>query len=276
MRVPFRGTNAAFAFTKEKGYTVNRYFTGSLRADVTSVYKGDKMYRVAIVEDEAGYREQVRDYIEKYGEEHHLTFEIVMYEDGREIVEDGEHVFDIIFFDIEMEEMNGMEAAGAIRQRDENVVIVFITNMAQYAIEGYSVGALDFVLKPIDYYGFSFRMTRALERVKKKETLEVMLQTATGIRRVDSGDIWYVEIDNRILYFHTNSGRYSMRGTMQKAEEMLRDYHFVKCNHWYLVNLKYVTEIQDNIVMVAGNPLEISRRNRTAFVRAVTDYIGGL
>ena len=67
-----------------------------------------------------------------------------------------------------------------------------------------------------------------------------------------------------------------MRGTMQKAEEMLRDYHFVKCNHWYLVNLKYVTEIQDNIVMVAGNPLEISRRNRTAFVRAVTDYIGGL
>ena len=240
------------------------------------MYKGDKMYRVAIVEDEAGYREQVRDYIEKYGEEHHLTFEIVMYEDGREIVEDGEHVFDIIFFDIEMEEMNGMEAAGAIRQRDENVVIVFITNMAQYAIEGYSVGALDFVLKPIDYYGFSFRMTRALERVKRKETLEIVLQTATGIRRVGSGDIWYVEIDNRILYFHTNSGRYSMRGTMQKAEEMLRDYHFVKCNHWYLVNLKYVTEIQDNIVIVAGNPLEISRRNRTAFVRAVTDYIGGL
>ena len=240
------------------------------------MYKGDKMYRVAIVEDEAGYREQVRDYIEKYGEEHHLTFEIVLYEDGREIVADAEHVFDIIFFDIEMGEMNGMEAAGEIRRRDENVVIVFITNMAQYAIEGYSVGALDFVLKPIDYYGFSFRMTRALERVKRKETLEIVLQTATGIRRVDSGDIWYVEIDKRILYFHTNSGRYSMRGTMQKAEEMLRDYHFVKCNHWYLVNLKYVTEIQDNIVMVAGNPLEISRRNRTAFVRAVTDYIGGL
>ena len=180
MRVPFRGTNAAFAFTKEKGYTVNRYFTGSLRADVTSVYKGDKMYRVAIVEDEAGYREQVRDYIEKYGEEHHLTFEIVMYEDGREIVEDGEHVFDIIFFDIEMEEMNGMEAAGAIRQRDENVVIVFITNMAQYAIEGYSVGALDFVLKPIDYYGFSFRMTRALERAGWIPEISGMWRSTTG------------------------------------------------------------------------------------------------
>ena len=75
------------------------------------MYAGDKMYRVAIVEDEAGYREQVRDYIEKYGEEHHLTFEIVLYEDGREIVEDEEHTFDIIFFDIEMGEMNGMEAA---------------------------------------------------------------------------------------------------------------------------------------------------------------------
>ena len=233
------------------------------------------MYRIAIVEDEQSYRDQVREYILQYGKEKDLSFDIVTYTDGSEIAEDEEHSFDIIFFDIEMEQMNGMDAAAEIRARDENVVIVFITNMAQYAIEGYSVGAFDFVLKPVDYYGFSLRFGRALQRVQKRETREIVVNTATGIRRIDSGDIWYVEIDNRILYFHTNSGQYSMRGTMQNAEEMLRDYHFVKCNHWYLVNLKYVTEIQDNIVYVAGNPLEISRRNKTAFIRAVTDYIGG-
>ena len=233
------------------------------------------MYRIAIVEDEKSYSDQVQEYVWQYGKENSLTFEVQTYSDGKEIAEDLRSTYDIIFFDIEMKEMNGMEAASAIRQRDENVVIVFITNMAQYAIEGYSVGAFDFVLKPIDYYGFSFRLRRALERVKKKETLEVVVNTGKGIKRLDSGNIWYVEIDNRILYFHTKEGEYSMRGTMQSAEQMLRKYHFVKCNHWYLVNLKFVTEIRDNIVVVAGNQLEISRRNKTTFIRAVTDYIGG-
>lgn len=233
------------------------------------------MYRIAIVEDEKSYSDQVQEYVWQYGKENSLTFEVQTYSDGKEIAEDLQSTYDIIFFDIEMKEMNGMEAASAIRQRDENVVIVFITNMAQYAIEGYSVGAFDFVLKPIDYYGFSFRLRRALERVKKKETLEVVVNTGKGIKRLDSGNIWYVEIDNRILYFHTKEGEYSMRGTMQSAEQMLRKYHFVKCNHWYLVNLKFVTEIRDNIVVVAGNQLEISRRNKTTFIRAVTDYIGG-
>lgn len=233
------------------------------------------MYRIAIVEDEKSYSDQVQEYVQKYGEENGLTFEIQTYSDGQKIADDEKNHYDIIFFDIEMKTMNGMEAASVIRGRDENVVIVFITNMAQYAIEGYSVGAFDFVLKPIDYYSFSFRLSRALERVKKKETLEVVVNTAKGIKRLDSGKIWYVEIDNRILYFHTKEGQYSMRGTMQSAEEMLRDYHFVKCNHWYLVNLKFVTEIRDNVVIVAGNQLEISRRNKTSFIRAVTDYIGG-
>lgn len=233
------------------------------------------MYRIAIVEDEKSYSDQVRDYIEKYGKEYDLNFEIQVYDDGIEIAQDLQNAYDIIFFDIEMKQMDGMKAASVIRQRNENVVIVFITNMAQYAIQGYSVGAFDFVLKPIEYYGFAFRLGRALERVKKRETLEIVVNTAHGIRRLDSGEIWYVEIDNRILYFHTKEGSYSMRGTMQNAEEMLRDYHFVKCNHWYLVNLKYVTEIRDNIVIVAGNQLEVSRRNKTAFIRAVTEYIGG-
>lgn len=233
------------------------------------------MYRVAIVEDEESYRSQIYDYICQYGQEHQLTFDITSYSDGAQIVADREKKFDLIFFDIEMKEVNGMEAAEKIRERDENVAMIFITNMAQYAIEGYSVGTLDFVLKPIDYYGFSLRLGRALGRVKKKETTEVVINNGGNIRRLDSGDIWYVEIENRILYFHTASGEFSMRGTMANAEEMLRDYHFVKCNHWYLVNLKYVTEIQDNIVVVADNRLEISRRNKTAFIKAVTDYIGG-
>lgn len=234
------------------------------------------MYRIAVVEDEQQYRDEVCQYIEQYATEHQLKFDVTTYMDGQEIVDDVQKHYDIIFFDIEMTQLNGMDAAKVIRERDVNVVMVFITNMAQYAIEGYEVGALDFVLKPIDYYGFSFRLARALGRVQKKQgNLEFAINTPGGIKKLNSNDIYYIEIENRFLVYHTAEGDFSQRGTLQSAEEMFQNYHFVKCNHWYLVNLKYVTEIEENIVHVAGSRLEISRRNRAHFLKEVTEYIGG-
>lgn len=234
------------------------------------------MYRIAVVEDEQQYRDEVCQYIEQYATEHQLKFDVTTYTDGQEIVDDVQKHYDIIFFDIEMTQLNGMDAAKVIRERDVNVVMVFITNMAQYAIEGYEVGALDFVLKPIDYYGFSFRLARALGRVQKKQgNLEFAINTPGGIKKLNSNDIYYIEIENRFLVYHTAEGDFSQRGTLQSAEEMFQSYHFVKCNHWYLVNLKYVTEIEENIVHVAGSRLEISRRNRAHFLKEVTEYIGG-
>ena len=234
------------------------------------------MYRIAVVEDEQQYRDEVCQYIEQYATEHQLNFDVTTYTDGQEIVDDAQKHYDIIFFDIEMTLLNGMDAAKVIRERDANVVMVFITNMAQYAIEGYDVGALDFVLKPIDYYGFSFRLARALGRVQKKQgNLEFAINTPGGIKKLNSNDIYYIEIENRFLVYHTAEGDFSQRGTLQSAEEMFQNYHFVKCNHWYLVNLKYVTEIEENIVHVAGSRLEISRRNRAHFLKEVTEYIGG-
>jgi len=234
------------------------------------------MYRIAVVEDEQQYRDEVCQYIEQYATEHQLKFDVTTYTDGQEIVDDVQKHYDIIFFDIEMTQLNGMDAAKVIRERDVNVVMVFITNMAQYAIEGYEVGALDFVLKPIDYYGFSFRLARALGRVQKKQgNLEFAINTPGGIKKLNSNDIYYIEIENRFLVYHTAEGDFSQRGTLQSAEEMFKNYHFVKCNHWYLVNLKYVTEIEENIVHVAGSRLEISRRNRAHFLKEVTEYIGG-
>jgi DNA-binding LytR/AlgR family response regulator len=230
------------------------------------------MYRVAIVEDEASYRQEIHDFIIEYGRQHKLSFSVQEYPDGTTIAEDEEAHYDIVFFDIELPGISGMEAARILRSRDETVVLVFITNMAQYAIEGYSVGALDFVLKPLDYYSFAFRMERALERVRNRETTQVVLSTSGGMKRLDSDEIYYVEIQNRLLHYHTKDGEIVLRGTMQSAEELLRDFHFTKCNHWYLVNLKYVTEIQDQMVTVAGSKLEISRRNKSAFTKAVTDY----
>lgn len=232
------------------------------------------MLNVAVVEDESEYRSMIQDMIMQYAEEHRKQIKVTAFSDGSGLVENYRKEYDIILLDIEMPQMNGMKAAEEIRRQDQDVVLVFITNMAQYAIRGYEVDALDFILKPLNYYTFSMRFMRAIGRVKIRESRQVCLVLDDGVKKLDSREIYYIEIQNRMLHYHTEDGEFSVRGTLKQAMEELEGYHFVKCNHWYLVNLRHVSEIRKNIVIVAGNELEISRRNRTAFLAAVTEYMG--
>ena len=232
------------------------------------------MLNIAIVDDEKAYIDQIQEYITQYGQEKNREICTEVFCDGNSLLEGFSHRFDIILLDIEMGERNGMDVAREIRKTDQDVVIVFITNMAQYAINGYEVGALDYVLKPINYYTFSVRLERAVSRVKKRQSDEILLNLPDGIKRVRVGQIHYVEVQNRMLHYHTEDGVFIVRGTLQGAEELLRESHFVRCNHWYLVNLQHVSEIRRNLVIVAGDELEISRRNKTAFLSALTDYMG--
>lgn len=126
------------------------------------------MLRVAVVEDETEYRGLIQEMVGRYAKEYDLQIQTTAFPDGRELVQNY-HKFDILLMDIEMPHLNGMEAAQKIRELDKEVVIVFITNMAQYAIKGYEVDALDFILKPLNYYTFSMRFTRAVGRVKNRE-----------------------------------------------------------------------------------------------------------
>ncbi|WP_251390992.1 LytR/AlgR family response regulator transcription factor [Mediterraneibacter agrestimuris] len=153
---------------------------------------------------------------------------------------------------------------------------MFITNMAQYALFGYSVGALDFVMKPVNYYTFAMKVRRVLKRVQKKESAQrvVVLNLTDGLKKIETKQIYFVEIQNRLLHYYTTEGEYVVKGTMQSAEKMLEADTFLKCNHWYLVNLRHVKEVKKNIVVVGTHELEISRRNKTMFLKALTDYLG--
>lgn len=233
------------------------------------------MYHVAIVEDEASFATQLQEYLKQYEEENDVRFKISVFGDGAEILEDYQPLYDIILLDIEMPKVNGMKAAEEIRAQDADVTLMFITNMANYAIRGYEVGALDFVMKPINYYTFSMKMTRVLKRTKRKAQQDILLTLPDGVKKLNVQQIYYVEVQNRMLYYHTDEGVFVMRGTMQSVEQMLAPYAFAKCNHWYIVNLKHVSEVKKTTAVVAGHELEVSRRNRTAFLKALTDYVGG-
>lgn len=236
------------------------------------------MYHIAIVEDDHMFSRQLQDYLKQYQDENQMEFKVSVFYDGSEILQGYKKEYDAIFLDIEMPEVNGMQAAEQIRQMDEEVVLMFITNMAQYAISGYAVGALDFVMKPVNYYTFAMKVGRVLKRVQKKERghQSVILNLPDGLKKLDTKQIYFVEIQNKQLHYHTEEGEYIVKGTLQSIEQQLESCSFAKCNHWYLVNLMHVKEVKKNIVVVGTFQLEISRRNKNTFMKALTEYLGGV
>lgn len=235
------------------------------------------MLKIAVVEDQQETRECLCSYIRKYADEQKIQVEVLPFDDGSVIAEGYRPGFDIIFMDVEMPKLGGFGAAERIREVDPDVVLVFVTNMAQYAIRGYEVDALDYVLKPVDYYPFCTKLSRAIQRVQRKKGGQVALSLAGGgMQLLDTGEIYYLETHNRMLYYHTAKGEFAVRGSLQSAEKQLTAYHFVRCNQCYLVNLEHVKGIENDFALVGDARLEISRRQRAAFLTAVASYVGGV
>lgn len=233
------------------------------------------MIRVAIVEDEASYAETIRNYILKYSNENNMKFEVSLFSDGDEITKDYRPIFDIIFLDVQMKFMDGMETAEYIRKLDKDVILIFITNMAQYAIKGYAVDALSFLLKPVPYFAFSQELMRSLERLKKRNKSFVLIPSKEGVIKLTERNILYIENYKHRLIVHTDNEEYSFVGTMKEMETKLSDKHFYRCNNGYLVNLAQVTGVKDNFALVGKHKLQISRPRKKAFLNALTDYVGG-
>ena len=231
------------------------------------------MLHVAVVEDETEYRGLIQEMVGRYAKEYDLQIQTTAFPDGRELVQNY-HKFDILLMDIEMPHLNGMEAAQKIRGLDKEVVIVFITNMAQYAIRGYAVDALDYVLKPVSYFAFSQRLNRAISRMKKREQKVITVNIKGGAVRINIANIYYIESQGHNLVLHTILGDYESAGTMKEVEEKLQGLNFCRGNKGYLINLQHVDGIQDGCAVVKGEPLLLSRSRKKEFMEALTNYWG--
>lgn len=236
---------------------------------------GAVMIRVAIVEDDAEVQGVLQEYVRRYTRQYGTEFEVTVFADGVDILEDYRAVYDIIFLDVEMKHLDGMTTAERIRQMDADVILIFITNMAQYAIRGYSVGALDYVLKPVPYFAFSQQLLKAVARLEKRAKHYLTVPVEGGLRRLDTASIYYLESEGHRVHFYTDEGDFSAPGALKAFEEKLADCPFARCNSGYLVNLVQVRELRQSTVQVGPCELQVSRPKRKSFLAALTDYIGG-
>ena len=233
------------------------------------------MIRIAMVEDEAAVREQLQGYIQRYTRQYGTEFAVTEFSDGVEILDAYRPVYDIILLDVEMKHLDGMETARRIRELDRDVVLLFITNMAQYAIKGYAVGALDYVLKPVPYFAFSQQLQKAEEKLRRRARHYLAVPVEGGLRRLDTAQIYYMESEGHRVHFYTEEGEFSAPGALKTFEEKLADLPFARCNSGYLVNLAQVKSVQQGLAQVGPYELQVSRPKRKSFLAALADYIGG-
>ncbi len=233
------------------------------------------MIRIAIVEDDAASAGTLRRFLERYQTERGCELRLDDFSDGEELVQSYRPEYDIILLDIQMEHLDGMTAAEIIRRQDPEVILIFITNMPQYAIRGYAVEALDYVLKPVSYFAFSQRMDRALSRIDRNRAHYITLSVKGGAQKVDVSQIRYVESQGHTLLFHMRQGQIVSSGTMTEMERALEPYGFSRCNKGYLLNLDKVDAIRDGCAVVGEDKLLISRGRKNAFLEALTNRMGG-
>lgn len=234
------------------------------------------MIRIAIVEDEARQRAHLRDCLTYLAEKEHIAFDVVEFDSGEAFLGDYKPVYDIILMDIELPGINGMDTARALRQMDAFVLLVFVTNMVQYAVSGYEVDALSYIVKPVNRYDFALKMNKAISRTIKRTDASIQIKAAKDVYTASLASIRYLEVNGHYVVYHTTEGDYSEYITLKEAERKINQPYFVRCNRSYLVNLKYVTAVQDDVVLVGRDELLISRPQKKAFLHELAVFIGGV
>lgn len=233
--------------------------------------------KIALVEDNELHREQISQEIQAYFEELNEVCELRVFDNGSEMLDHYEAVggYDLLLLDIQLPGMDGVSVARQIRQHDEKVLIVFITNMTSYAVQGYSVHALDYILKPINRISFRNTLDHAREMFRQRTEHFISVTTSEGLLKLDISQIYFIETEKHAVRLYYTKGSFHINDTLKSIEDKLKNAPFSRCNNCYLVNLAHVERVKKNDVIVAGHELSFSRLRYKPFMEALTNYMGG-
>lgn len=238
---------------------------------------GEGMLNIAVVEDDNEQAQVLIGYCERFAHENSIEFHLDHYLDGVSFLARQSDFFDIIFMDIMLDGINGMETARRLRASNRRSVLIFVTNMAQFAVMGYEVNALDFIIKPVTYPHFQMKLRRAVEIVRSRSGIMITVSKGKGgtIWQVSSEDILYLEVKGHALYIHTGSEVIQCWEPLSVLEKKLSGQWFSRCNNCYLVNLKYIKAFSGyTVTMRDGSELLVSHPKRRQFLQELTAYMG--
>lgn len=228
--------------------------------------------KLAIVEDNNLESNYLHDLISEYCLNNH-SYDVTTFINAEDFFASWPMELDILFLDIMLDEMNGIELATKIRQTNERVIIIFTTSNPQFSLSGYAVDALDYLIKPVAKELLFRTLDKAIHRLGDFRHNYFTINNNDGYFVINTMEIYYIELLNRKLIIHTKSGPIACLRSLQYMEEQLPD-TFFRCHSAFLVNLHAVESVQGPDIVVAGNTIPISKHRRKDFIRALTEFVG--
>lgn len=232
------------------------------------------MYKISIIEDDNTALQAILLELDEYMSNNNLEYKVTSFTNAENFLSTYNSDTDIVFMDIELPGINGMEASKLLRKKDKKVILVFVTNMASFAIDGYQVDALDFIVKPLKKATFIMKMNRIIEKANLKKDDFLSVSYNREIILINISLLMYVEVTDHYIYFHLIDKDYKIRGSLSHFENQLKQKFFLRCNNYTLVNPLYIKSVnQDNVIIEKGR-IPISRQRKKAFLEGLSNYLG--
>ena len=230
--------------------------------------------RIAICDDEKNIRELIGDKVVKQ----YPDAEIIFFQSGEELLLSDDFI-DILFLDIQMSGIDGMETARELRKKDKSVILIFVTAVEEYVFQAFDVGAFNYIVKPIDDGKFSDVLHRAVDKwssqnINEKEPEEryVLINNSGVHTKVILDEIVYAEVFNRKVVIHKLDGEIEYYGKMSDLESLAGD-SFFRPHRAYLINFKYVEKYDATTIYLERGTALMAKQNYPEFVKKYMKYI---
>lgn len=209
--------------------------------------------KILICDDEEIQRKLLMEMITDYFSERDIPYTIEEYENAEQLLfcYDKEPVFDILFLDIQMREMNGIELAKRLRVQGNHAAIIFVTGSTEYIFEGFSLSAINYLLKPIEVYKVNACLTKAMDVMEDEKLL--FLQVNKTLLRIRQQDILHIQSDGHYLFVNTKETRYRIKKSLGEIEVELDDKQFYKLSRSDIISLSAIRRITSKELVLTND-----------------------
>ena len=232
--------------------------------------------RIAICEDNKSQQDIVLKLIRDYKSREVSGIDV--YNNGETLIEAYENgeSYSIIFLDVEMDEINGIKTAEIIRKYNDKTLIIIVTSILEYALEGYGVNAFDFILKPIDVSRFNQILKKAIEKKKKERDRFYAVESRNKTLFLNLIDITYIESDKKKVRIFYKDEIISNNESISEVALKLNDSGFVRISRFYLLNMNCIKELRKNdIYLTNGEILKYSKKLEQSIKKSYMNFMMG-
>ena len=231
--------------------------------------------RIAVVEDEPQMRDFLKESAERFLSQKGLEGEVLPYDSAEAFLADTDKKPSLVLMDIQMKGMDGMTCARIMRSHGSKAILIFVTSLASYAVQGYQVEALDYLVKPVSPSDLARSLERAMGRLEKRRPKVITLRSTGGVTLLKVQDILYVEAVNHSALAHTRSGGEIPCGmTLSAMEAQLTGYGFFRCHAAFLVNLAKIEKVTATDAVAEGRLIPVSKHRKKELMQVLATWWG--